>query len=111
MKRWTSSFLALALAPLCLLPIHQASGQNTAHPQANQDQPSSSDVPDTITLREGTVISLRIADRTNPSHDQAGVIFIGTVDPSVLVTGIYLVCDANGNDRTFPKSDGIGHIR
>ena len=85
MKRWTSSFLALALAPLCLLPIHQASGQNTAHPQANQDQPSSSDVPDTITLREGTVISVRIADKINSSHDQAGDIFIGTVDPSVLV--------------------------
>src|ERR1039458_3505476 len=85
MKRWTSSFLALALAPLCLLPIHPASGQNTAHPQANQDQPSSSDVPDTITLREGTVISVRIADKINSSHDQAGDIFIGTVDPSVLV--------------------------
>src|ERR1039458_9336432 len=99
MKRWTSSFLALALAPLCLLPIHQASGQNTAHPQANQDQPSSSDVPDTITLREGTVISVRIADKINSSHEQAGDIFIGTVEDvsCLIVTGIYLVCDANGN--------------
>jgi hypothetical protein len=85
MKRWTSSFLALALAPLCLLPIQQVSGQNTADPQASQDRPSSSDVPDTITLPEGTVISVRIADKINSSHDQAGDIFIGTVDPSVLV--------------------------
>ena len=85
MKRWTSNFLALALAPLWLLPIHQVSGQNTAHPQASQDQPRSSDVPDTITLPEGTVISVRIADKINSSHDQAGDIFIGTVDPSVIV--------------------------
>jgi hypothetical protein len=85
MKRSISSFLALALAPLWLLPIHQVSGQNTADPQASQDQPSSSDVADTITLSEGTVISVRIADKINSSHDQAGDIFIGTVDPSVVV--------------------------
>ena len=85
MKRWTSSFLALGLAPLWLLPVHQVSGQNTAHPQASQEQPSSSDAPDTITLPEGTVISVRIADKINSSHNQAGAIFVGTVDPSVLV--------------------------
>src|ERR1035438_2562583 len=85
MKRWTSSFLALALAALWLLPVHQVSGQNTARPQASQNQPSSSDAPDTITLPEGTVISVRIADKINSSHNQAGDIFIGTVDPSVLV--------------------------
>src|ERR1700674_657243 len=62
MKRWTSSFLALALAPLWLLPVHQVSGQNTAPPQSSQDQPSSSDVPDTIVLPESTVISVPIAD-------------------------------------------------
>jgi hypothetical protein len=85
MKRWTSNFLALALAPLWLLAVHQVSGQNTLHPQAGQDQPSSSDAPDTITLPEGTVISVRIADKVNSSHNQAGDIFVGTVDPSVLV--------------------------
>lgn len=85
MKRWTSNSLALALAALWLLPVHQMSGQNTPHPQASQDQPSSSDAPDTITLPEGTVISVRIADKINSSHNEAGDIFIGTVDPSVLV--------------------------
>jgi hypothetical protein len=85
MKRWTSSFLALTLAPLWLLSVHQVSGQNTSHPQASQDQPSSSDALDTITLPEGTVISVRIADKINSSHSQAGDILIGTVDPSVLV--------------------------
>src|ERR1039458_3116776 len=85
MKRWTSSFLALGLAPLWLLPVHQVSGQNTAHAQASQEPPRSSDAPDTITLPEGTVISVRIADKINSSQNQAGAIFIGTVDPSVLV--------------------------
>ena len=85
MKRWKPNFLALALAPLWLLSVHEVSGQNTAHPQASQDQPTSSDAPGTITLAEGTVISVRIADKINSSHNQAGDIFIGTVDPSVLV--------------------------
>jgi len=84
-KGWTSRLLALGLAPLWLLAVHQMSGQNTAHPQASRDQPSSSDAPDTITLPEGTIISVRIADKINSSHNQAGDIFIGTVDPSVLV--------------------------
>ena len=85
MKRWTSSFLALALAALWLLPVHQVSGQNTARPQASQNQPSSSDAPNTITLPEGTVISVRIADKINSNHNQIGDIFTGMVDPSVLV--------------------------
>ena len=85
MKRWTSRFLALGLAPLWLLAVHQMSGQNTAHSPASQEQASSSDALDTITLPEGTVISVRIADKINSSHNQAGDIFIGTVDPSVFV--------------------------
>jgi hypothetical protein len=85
MKRWTSGFLALALVPLPLLSAHKASRQNSDHPQASQDQPSSSDAPKTITLPEGTVISVRIADKVNSNHNQTGDIFTGTVDPSVLV--------------------------
>ena len=39
----------------------------------------------TITLPEGTVISVRIADKINSNHNQTGDVFTGTVDPSVLV--------------------------
>jgi hypothetical protein len=85
MKRRTSRFLALGLAPLWLFAVHQMCGQNIAHPQASQEELSSADAPDTITLPEGTVISVRIADKINSSHNQAGDIFIGTVDPSVFV--------------------------
>ena len=85
MKKWTSRFLALALVPLSLLPAHQVSAQNTGDPQASQDQPSSSDAPNTITLPEGTVISVRIADKINSNRNQIGDLFTGIVDPSVLV--------------------------
>jgi hypothetical protein len=85
MERWTSRFLAVALVPLSLLLVHEMFSQSRDHPQAGQDQPSSSDAPKTITLPEGTVISVRIADKVNSNHNQTGDIFTGTVDPSVLV--------------------------
>ena len=85
MKGWTSRFLALILVPLSLLAARQVSGQNSDQPQASQDQPSSSEVSKTITLPEGTVISVRIADKINSNHNQTGDVFTGTVDPSVLV--------------------------
>jgi len=66
-------------------------GQNIAHSQASQEELSSANAPDTITLPEGTVISVRIADKINSSHNQAGDIFIGTVDPSVLVDGYVVI--------------------
>lgn len=82
MKKRTLNFLGLALALLSLLPDQRVQAQN---PPAKQDQPSSSDAPDTITLPEGTVISVRIADKINSSHNQAGDILVGTIDPSVFV--------------------------
>ena len=85
MKRWTSRFLALGLVPLSLLAAHHVSGQNSDYAQASQDQPSSSEGSKTITLPEGTVISVRIADKINSNHNQTGDVFTGTVDPSVLV--------------------------
>ena len=39
----------------------------------------------TTTLPVGYVIPVRLADEVNSSHDKAGDLFTGTVDPSVLV--------------------------
>jgi hypothetical protein len=39
----------------------------------------------TVTLPSGYVIPVRLADEVNSSHDKAGDLFTGTVDPSVLV--------------------------
>jgi hypothetical protein len=38
-----------------------------------------------ITLPSGSVIPVRIADEVNSSHDKAGELYTGTVDPSVLI--------------------------
>src|ERR1041385_9556641 len=37
------------------------------------------------TLPSGYVIPVRLADEVNSSHDKAGELFTGTVDPSVLI--------------------------
>jgi hypothetical protein len=38
-----------------------------------------------ITLPSGSVIPVRLADEVNSSHDKAGELYSGTVDPSVLI--------------------------
>jgi len=40
---------------------------------------------DSITLPSSSVIHIRLADEVNSSHDQAGELYTGTVDPSVLI--------------------------
>jgi hypothetical protein len=84
MKKWPPDFFVVALAVLWLFPAPQVSG-SAPNPEASQHPPSYSDAVDTITLPEGTIISVRIADKINSNHNQPGDIFIGTVDPSVLL--------------------------
>lgn len=43
------------------------------------------DDQDLITLPSGAVIPVRLSDEVNSSHDKAGELYTGTVDPSVLV--------------------------
>jgi hypothetical protein len=40
---------------------------------------------DLITLPSGSLIHVRLSDEVNSSHDKAGALYTGTVDPSVLV--------------------------
>ena len=40
---------------------------------------------DVVTLPSGSLIHVRLADEVNSSHDKAGALYTGTVDPSVLV--------------------------
>src|SRR5882724_7074127 len=44
-----------------------------------------------ITLPEGTVIPVRIADDVSSKHDRPGELFSGTVDPSVLINDIVVI--------------------
>ena len=44
-------------------------------------------------------------------HENRGIDGTDEDVSCLIVTGIYLIGDANGNDRTFRKRDGIGGIR
>jgi hypothetical protein len=66
-RRYWGCFLALAA-------IAFASGLHARSPQE-----------DLVTLPSGSVIHIRLADEVNSGHDQAGELYTGTVDPSVLI--------------------------
>jgi hypothetical protein len=44
-----------------------------------------------VTLPEGTIIPVRIADDVSSKHDRPGELFSGTVDPSVLINDIVVI--------------------
>ncbi len=94
----------LAAAVLCfglMLPGARAlfgqNSQNRDDARRNQDASAqardsqdrgnarSSDDEGALTLPSGYVIPVRLADEVDSSHDKAGDLFTGTVDPSVLV--------------------------
>jgi hypothetical protein len=50
--------------------------------RATDDAPAGSDL---VTLSSGSVIPVRLSDEVNSSHDKAGELYTGTVDPSVLI--------------------------
>jgi hypothetical protein len=52
-------------------------------PRQPSDRPA--DDGDLVTLPSGSLIHVRISDEVNSSHDKAGALYTGTVDPSVLV--------------------------
>jgi hypothetical protein len=59
----------------------------SAQDRDSQDRSTANSAGDegTVTLPSGYVIPVRLADEVNSSHDKAGDLFTGTVDPSVLV--------------------------
>jgi hypothetical protein len=64
---------------------NQDSGTQDRDAQQDRDRTSADTDSDTVILPSGYIIPVRLADEVNSSHDQAGDLFTGTVDPSVLV--------------------------
>jgi hypothetical protein len=64
---------------------NQDSGTQGRDAQQDRDRTSTDTDSDAVTLPSGYVIPVRLADEVNSSHDKAGDLFTGTVDPSVLV--------------------------
>ena len=77
------------------------SHQNPQNPK--DDQP--------ISLPEGTVIPVRLADDVNSNHDKEGAMFTGTVDPSVLINDIVVI--PRGTEAHIRMVEGKkgGHIK
>jgi hypothetical protein len=73
--RW---IVLLASVFLLLLAGHTTAAQR-AQKSAKREASSQ------ITLRPGAVISVRVADTVNSSHNHAGDLITGAVDPSVLI--------------------------
>ncbi len=64
---------------------NQDSGTQDRDAQQNRDRTGTDTDSDAVTLPSGYVIPVRLADEVNSSHDKAGDLFTGAVDPSVLV--------------------------
>jgi hypothetical protein len=63
-----------------------------------------------ITLAEGTVIPVRIADNVDSNHDKAGALFTGTVDPSVLINDIVVIPRGTEAHIRMVEAKKGGHI-
>src|SRR6266436_2175119 len=92
-----AAVVCFGLMPLGTRALFGQNSQNRDDARKNQDASAqdrdsqdrsnadSSDDEGTVTLPSGYVIPVRLADEVNSSHDKAGDLFTGTVDPSVLV--------------------------
>ncbi len=92
-----AAVVCFGLMPLGTRALFGQNSQNRDDARKNQDASAqdrdsqdrsnadSSDDEGTVTLPSGYVIPVRLADEVNSSHDKAGDLFTGAVDPSVLV--------------------------
>jgi len=103
--RISSLVLTAAVSSIAAVPIHASPclDQNFQGPHSEtrpvtQDQdsrqertPQNPDDYQSITLPEGTIIPVRIADDVSSKHDRPGELFSGMVDPSVLINDIVVI--------------------
>jgi hypothetical protein len=104
-SRLSSLVLTAAASSIAVMQIHASplpdqnfqAAQNesrlfTQDQDSRQDRtPQNPDDYQPITLSEGTVIPVRIADDVSSRHDRPGELFSGTVDPSVLINDIVVI--------------------
>lgn len=96
--------MTAAASSIALVQIHASPlpDQNFQGPQSEtrpvtqdrdsrQDRTQNPDEYQPITLPEGTLIPVRIADDVSSKHDRPGELFSGTVDPSVLINDIVVI--------------------
>jgi hypothetical protein len=116
LRTFFTSVMAAALAATA------SSGTNWQDPQSpnppsedrdRQEPRTPQDSPEQyqpIVLPEGTVIPVRMADDVNSSHDKAGAMFTGTVDPSVLINDIVVIPRGTEAHIQMVEAKKGGHI-
>ena len=77
----------------------------------DHQNPQNPDDYQPISLPEGTVIPVRLADDVNSSHDKAGTMFTGTVDPSVLIHDIVVIPRGTEAHIRMVEAKKGGHIK
>jgi hypothetical protein len=91
--RWTIGYLAVlvgVIGGLTGAPARITAAQSSASPaqcstNATPTDQQSTGQSDLVTLPEGTVISVRLADTVNSNRNHIGDHFSGMVDPSVII--------------------------
>ena len=104
-SRLSSLVLTAAASSIAVVQIHawplpdqnfQGAQSETRPITQDQDSrqdrtPQNPDEYQPITLPEGALIPVRIADDVSSKHDRPGELFSGTVDPSVLINDIVVI--------------------
>lgn len=70
---------------ITLVPLASVISLGLQSPNLRSQEPRDTGDKDLVTLSSGSVIPVRLSDEVNSSHDKAGELYTGTVDPSVLI--------------------------
>lgn len=103
MKRLRRVGVTFCCLQIALLFTQASTVQNVDSSRDDSAQP-------TVTLPEGTVISVRIADEVNSNRNHPGDLFTGTVDPSVLVDNRVVIPRGTEAQMQMVDSKKGGHI-
>ena len=91
-------------------PVTQDQGAQERDTRQEKTPQNSPEEYQPITLAEGTVIPVRIADNVDSNHDKTGTMFTGTVDPSVLINDIVVIPRGTEAHIRMVEAKKGGHI-
>jgi hypothetical protein len=70
---------------MIFVPLAAITSLSLQAPKLGSQDPRDTGDKHLVTLPSGSVIPVRLSDEVNSSHDKAGELYTGTIDPSVLV--------------------------
>jgi hypothetical protein len=103
-------------APNRQRPVHGAASshdntQEGGQPQSSENKPNAADEHERVTLPADSVISVRIADEINSSHNHTGDLFTGIVDPSVLIHDRVVIPRGTEAHVRMAEAKKGGHVK